>query len=537
MKGNHIFLRLLPALLCAALLAGCCVSAAAEITLSDGAGAAAELNGYIWFEESLNVFGWRETEDDSWQLLTADGTPVDDARYKRLNYYYVSSTDDYSVSAWLDNGDPLHCCGILSKDGKLAVPAKYALARQISDRWAYGINVVETSAGDQDYAFYDESAGQRKYCKIDSVDFYLRGNQVGSLNREAFGTGEVRAFGDYFAVKQLDGGWDYYNASLTKSPYTESDYASEYDTDYSGNGTVYIHCGSGQNAFTPSCTLTPDEVENAYQTDYEGNVYDLQGHVVFHYDRDKYSWLEDFHDGVAVGYASGLYGMVDITGREIIPPVYSQLGDYDRPIQDGYIYAVKDGRVGFLNANGDVTCDFVYPDTDLYANGLFLSITNLDGTYTMLSAAVGELPDTYRSVSTYGNTKVFAGQHMDKTWAIVDLNGNTLMDGLEGRQMYINKDATFALTRVEDKLYRVYPLTAAGAAPASEPSGDAPAAEAETWTCENGHTGNKGNFCSKCGAARPAAEPEQPTSCRFCGYVFDPEEEAPAFCPNCGAGQ
>ena len=25
----------------------------------------------------------------------------------------------------------------------------------------------------------------------------------------------------------------------------------------------------------------------------------------------------------------------------------------------------------------------------------------------------------------------------------------------------------------------------------------------ETWTCENGHTGLTGNFCSECGAKKP----------------------------------
>ena len=56
----------------------------------------------------------------------------------------------------------------------------------------------------------------------------------------------------------------------------------------------------------------------------------------------------------------------------------------------------------------------------------------------------------------------------------------------------------------------------------------APAASDDgSWTCENGHSGNTGNFCTECGAARPAAH-----SCQSCGYDFG--DTTPKFCPNCG---
>ena len=50
-----------------------------------------------------------------------------------------------------------------------------------------------------------------------------------------------------------------------------------------------------------------------------------------------------------------------------------------------------------------------------------------------------------------------------------------------------------------------------------------------TWTCENGHSGNTGNFCSECGAKRP-----ENLKCPVCGYE-PPVGENPKFCQECGA--
>lgn len=59
-----------------------------------------------------------------------------------------------------------------------------------------------------------------------------------------------------------------------------------------------------------------------------------------------------------------------------------------------------------------------------------------------------------------------------------------------------------------------------------EPDGD------EGWTCENGHAGNTGNFCTTCGSPRPE-EPAKAAYCTNCGAELG--ENPGNFCPNCGA--
>ena len=67
--------------------------------------------------------------------------------------------------------------------------------------------------------------------------------------------------------------------------------------------------------------------------------------------------------------------------------------------------------------------------------------------------------------------------------------------------------------------------------PAAEETAALEPSEDGSWTCENGHAGNNGNFCTECGAPRPQV-PEALTHCANCGYEFG--DTVPNFCPNCG---
>lgn len=89
-------------------------------------------------------------------------------------------------------------------------------------------------------------------------------------------------------------------------------------------------------------------------------------------------------------------------------------------------------------------------------------------------------------------------------------------------------DENSKIVRIDMELM-MPPLTEQKAeeAPASTSDSD----EDGSWTCENGHSGNTGNFCTECGSPKPVAK----AACASCGYEF--EGETPKFCPNCGAAQ
>ncbi len=64
-----------------------------------------------------------------------------------------------------------------------------------------------------------------------------------------------------------------------------------------------------------------------------------------------------------------------------------------------------------------------------------------------------------------------------------------------------------------------------------EASGDT-----NTWTCPVCQTENTGNFCTNCGATKPApnVQPALKMKCSECGEVIDLSGGIPKFCPNCG---
>ena len=64
---------------------------------------------------------------------------------------------------------------------------------------------------------------------------------------------------------------------------------------------------------------------------------------------------------------------------------------------------------------------------------------------------------------------------------------------------------------------------------ASAREAENPVEDGETWTCENGHAGNRSNFCTECGAPRPK---KTHSFCTECGQ--DLRGLNAKFCPNCG---
>ena len=56
-------------------------------------------------------------------------------------------------------------------------------------------------------------------------------------------------------------------------------------------------------------------------------------------------------------------------------------------------------------------------------------------------------------------------------------------------------------------------------------------AQAQGWTCSCGAV-NQGNFCSSCGAKRPAGAPLY--KCDKCGWTPEDPTNPPKFCPQCG---
>lgn len=55
-----------------------------------------------------------------------------------------------------------------------------------------------------------------------------------------------------------------------------------------------------------------------------------------------------------------------------------------------------------------------------------------------------------------------------------------------------------------------------------------------TWFCQNCGTQNGGQFCQSCGAPQPINQAPRTVRCDKCGWMAQPGQPVPRFCPQCG---
>ena len=454
-------------------------------------------------------------------LYTPDGTPLTTKPYVYMSN--DSSLMKVAVSEGLNN------FGYIDATGRELVPTQYGDLICLSDRWQLGVKLTPATADQYDY----KSFGGGDYYLVTAYDVYFDGRMVGSLERGAYDYGY--AYGAYLYIRNKNGDYIYYNSAMQPSSY-KSDYASSSEYEETRNGI--FHRGSNQKVGVPGCTLTSDDVElDLFFID--GRCVDLQGNVIFALDA-KYEYVNSFKGDYAQTRMNGRYGLIDRTGREVLACEYASLSYGEEYFEGGYQIAVKDGKVGFLNTNGEVTSPFKYAEGSVKSTYRmpFTHLVDLDGSIIVLSAAAGELSQRFMEVrinSTNG-AHVFVGEPEEKKAGVYDLYGNVVIPA-DGRyddayDLTVSHDGKTVLGYSTERVYTVYQLSGGAAEePAVVPAAPVenhqqPAADG-SWNCTCGST-NTTKFCPNCGSAKP-----EEMKCVNCG--FKPAAgQSPKFCPECG---
>ena len=459
----------------------CCTAAMAETTVTERVAEVRNL------ELNAKANTLIQRVDNGYVITDADGNILSDA------YGYIRSRDAYFE---VTNEDSLNVTGLLDGNGRLIAPLAYSTFEAISDKWIAGIKFAEATAENYDYKIL---LGKGYYL-VDSVDIFYKGELKGTLGRMEYSSAE--ALGDYLRIRDRDSNISFYNSDMVKSP-VETSSSSEYYEDYSA-GTI-THQGSGQAAFTAGCTLTPENVSQ-FLYEKKKSVLDLQGNVLM--DLSSYdSVIVRAGDMIRVKNADRLCGLVDITGKEFLPCVYDEI-DYDIEGAEavGYLRVVKNGCDGFVSFATGEEKGFDFADNATRNYACYLTADDLDGSKIVISAAAGKLPVKYKdfSAALTGNGKT------SRLAVVQDADGKVGVIGLMGEEIIpmsdtwksvydlnISDDGSIILARLESGRYAVYTVN-------YDPDLSAvPVVDDGTWTCENGHAGNTGKFCSECGAKKP----------------------------------
>ena len=501
----------------------CCSVAIAERSVETTMPNAKDLS----MNQEANTFVRRDPDTRMYQIVDADMNPLSEA-YSRIDMregQYIVYPEDGTK-------------GLLNGQGQTIIPGGYDDIKILSDRWTAGILLKESTSENYDYsssAFSDS----KKFYLIDTVDIFYRGEKKATLTRAEWD--DANAFGDYLIVRNREKQCTAYNKDFTISEARPDSAYSEYYQDYR-TGRI-IHLGSGQQAFVPECTLTKEEVNQCTWVNNSDQLLDLQGNVL--------ADLSDYQNGHSIDKDTGMirirsnkkkYGLADPNGQVIIPCEYDEFGyDYKYALQMGYIYAVKDGKSGFVNLENGSETGFGFLESAGRQRSGFIVIEDPREGVILISAMIGEMPGRYSSVEIpYSSSVMFATvQEMDGRIHVIDAVGNDVLpDNPEIKSTYnvsYSKDGTLILVQDIERNYHLYKVSGQIDPPAPIPVQDG------SWTCENGHAGNTGLFCSECGAPKPVEEPEKQSAEQPDDGTWTCENghegNTGKFCPQCGAAK
>lgn len=383
---------LLAALLCLSML---CV-ASAETTLTK-----------VYSLENIDVISGSsllsvETRD-GYAMASLDGTLLTEAKYTNnfdLEYGYIYA---------YENTESFNDEGILRQDGSALTEFKYGDIDFLNECYALGIVLVSATADAFDYESYSDD----QYWNIDTVDvIYLpEGKVIATLPRANYM--DAYAQGDVIYIEDRTGSvvtaYDsQFNALGTVSSLYSSDYAPEEYVTFRANGQYGIQDAAGNQILAPSYA---------------------------------YIYLSSGYRGMVPVSDGEKEGMVDLaTGTTVVPCEYDDVNycyystytdseDYSYTAY-GYFCVEKDGKLGYLDLQGNVTCEPKYAADNLDNNGCSATFTDMAGNFNILAADGVETPITgYQNVSPlyYGEGMFYRVTNEDYDYGMIDWHGNVVL--------------------------------------------------------------------------------------------------------------
>lgn len=479
-----------------------------------------KLENSLYLNDGTNTYYSRV--DGGYALFDATGNQLSDV-------YRDITAREGGVYLRVYNDNSINNYGVLNSTGTLVMPMAYGDIDFINEKWVLGYVLELTDDANGDY--YDRDNNQYNIAR---VDVYFQGAKIGELTREDLPkTKSIGAHGNYLYIKQVDGKGFFLNGSFERTDY-ETDYfytSSEYEEVYRDG--IY-HRPTNQKVFVETCTLTPDEVDQAVWYDDKGNFVDLQGNII---SQGKTSGKEynyvSYRGNFFYTTSNDGHGLTALDGTEIVEPVYSDIGGgTDSYFVSGYQSVMRDGKLLYLDLAGNVTATAEYPLSSsdyrgFYNNAPFVTVDNM-GQKIVITATAGELAQKYQDAGyPQAGQRVLAVQ-LDDAWGVIDMQGNTVIPFIFRSSPDITDDGTLICGRTKDG-YVLYTLAyTVEPAPTTEQVVDA---QDGSWVCPACNETVTSNFCPNDGTARP--EEETVPTCSNCGYQ-PADGVAPKFCPECG---
>lgn len=294
-------------------------------------------------------------------VQTVDGTVLTEGIYRSLDSYYGYLIVD------VDSSDMAYE-GVLTKDGSQLIPCDYADIKVLNKNWILGIKLNESTADVYDYeSWFSEDA----YYIISSVDVYSVTDNtatcVATLSRENYMDAE--AVGEYINIQD-------------RSTSVISSYDSSYTQIATGLSSVY----------NEPVDVVDYEI---FEENGQRGIRDAEGNTIL---APSYKYINDARYGYFEVSTRDKEGLVDEAGNLVVPAEYddvytSYYGAYNEEYDTtstyvalGYYTVNVDGKIGFVNSEGQLASEPKYSRDAMEYNGVSGIVTDVTGAKILVAA-------------------------------------------------------------------------------------------------------------------------------------------------------
>ncbi len=455
--------------------------------LAIAAVAALALNSCAWGGTTLEQVGTVDFADDwisgtnlleaqdatgNYALADMNGGILSAYAYSRLG-----STTGYGlISAISATANSANGMGVLNLAGQEVIPCSYGDIRFLNEHWTKAVVLKQAT---KDHYAYTSWFSDDVFL-IDTVDFYYTDDdgtvtKAGSLPRENYI--DDNAYGRYINIE------DRSNGSITT---------------YDGTWTAVVSDEPADAIYDE--VAGADDSVRSYRENGQYGLKDAAGNVII---GPTFGYIESFRAGYAEvenRLESGDFkGLIDESGTVIVPVEFDDVNyGYYAPATAangystyaynnfGYFCVTKDNKLGYVDSNGNVTCDFTIAEDNCDNYGASATYTDMGGAQHILAAdGVDTDVSQYDRVSALngGSGMYYKVTDADYNYGVIDWHGNVIVE-VRYSSIDLSGDGQYLLLQEDyntpcELVKLVYTAEGAAAAPAEEaPAEEAPAEEA-----------------------------------------------------------
>ncbi|MBQ8638375.1 MAG: WG repeat-containing protein [Lachnospiraceae bacterium] len=415
----------------AALLIACSsVSVFAQEAAEDTISFVAEYSDVSWVENSSLLCMETETgcamADINGNLLT--GAIYDDDMTWECGLVIGSVLDK-----------DVNCKGAFAEDGSIVLPFQYGDIEMLSTQWAVGIVLTDGTEASHDYKSWSGDS----YWTISTVDVYYLPTKtcVASLPREAYG--DAQAMGKNLNIEDRNG------------------VVTAYDS-------AFNELGSGLRGVWSEDYAAYDYV--TYRENGQTGLKDAEGNVVI---APMFQSLYSRYGNYYEAYNGETYGIVDLQGTVRVPAEYEDMDTcyylpYDPEFDcygyeaGGYFCVISDGKMGYVDMNGEITCEPKYSESVMENYGASALLNDMEGNVHIISAdGLDTVLEPFNSVYAmeYGSGFYYRVTNEDYDYGMVDWHGNYVFE-CAYNDIEISGDGNYVMVQKEySDPYQIYELS------------------------------------------------------------------------------